>query len=85
VKLAVAQIDSASASDVACSTRQLYVAVQRYIDRPADDDCDQAAMLTLINPERPGLLLRVSDAGDDALVDRRIADAVDDDVIAFVL
>jgi hypothetical protein len=42
-------------------------------------------MLALINPERPGLLLRVSDAGDDALVDRRIADAVDDDVIAFVL
>jgi hypothetical protein len=39
------------------------VAVQRYVDRPADDDGDKPTMLALINPECPGLRLRVADTG----------------------
>src|SRR6478609_2957914 len=61
------------------------VAVQRYVDRPADHDGDQAALPALANPERPGLGLRIADARDDALVEGGIADAVDDDVVALIL
>ena len=61
------------------------VAVQRYVYRSADDDGNKPTILALAHPERPGLRLRVADAGDDALVDRRIADAVDDDVVALIL
>src|SRR3954452_24060807 len=84
MKLAVAQIDSTTTSDVMVSAR-LHVAVERDVDRPADNDRDEPTMLALVNPEGPGSGLRVADARHDALVGGRTAHAVDDDVVALVL
>ena len=61
------------------------VAVQRHVYRSADDDGDEPTLLSFADPERPGLRLRIADAGDDALIDRRISDTVDDDVVALIL
>src|SRR5437899_3163646 len=84
MKLAVAQIDSATTSDVMVSV-WLHVAVERLVDRSANDDRDEPTMRALVNPEGPGLRLGVADAGDNALIGRRTADPVDDDVVALVL
>src|SRR6476620_11297883 len=61
------------------------VAVERHVYRPVDYNGDESALLALADPERPGLCLRIADAGDGALVEWRIADSVDDDVVALVL
>src|SRR5690349_21497099 len=77
--------NASAAAHSAARIRPLYVAVQCHVDRPADDDGDEATALALVHPEGSGLRLRVANARDETLVQRCIPDPIDDDVVTLVL